>query len=288
MTIAPPDLTLTRRALLKVSAAAALPLAAPLAALSKNRHAETDPDTVAGRTRIYRKLVYSMDSRVGFWWLTGTRYGLVDSQLIPFWQMNIGNIFRVRDLRDGDYEVTLMSIAMYTDVNTGQFMREFVNPYTRKTLAIPYFPPKAVTEQFHADGDAAPKTDAEGIVHTDGIGPAWIEGDRVWVRGDRLLQRDAAPDKPPVRVNDLCTYFGSWHDVTDPHNTMPAAGLMFTDINAWPGWLDMGNQPGSYYSRAVGQKVHAIERMPALWRRLLADQHPDIAGDPAAALSRHL
>jgi hypothetical protein len=281
---------LTRRSLLQISIAAAAPLAAPGASTagraSSGTHDSLDPDTDAGRAFIFRKLAYATDDTVGYWWLEGTRYGLVDSELTPFWQIHIGNLFRVHELPGGDYEVDFLSVSFYTDVNSGQYLQKFVNPYTHKTIDIGYYPPKVVTVHFGADGDRNPVTDADGITHTDAIGAARIEGDRIWVQADRLLHRDAAAPKGPVRVNDLCTYFGSTREVANPHDTMPAAGLMFTDINAWPTWLDMGDRPGSYYSRMLGQKVSTYQQMPALWRTLLAQEHPDIARDPARMLAR--
>jgi hypothetical protein len=276
---------LTRRSLLQLSLAAAVPIAAPEPSTAA-AHGTLDPDTDAGRTLIFRKLAYATDDKVGYWWLDGIRYGLVDSELTPFWHIHIGNLFRVHDLPGGAYEVDFLSVSFYTHVDSGQYLRKFVNPYTRKSIDIGYYPPKVVTVHFGADGDRNPVTDADGITHTDAIGPARIEGDRIWVLGDRLLHREAAAPKGPVRVNDLCTYFGSTREVANPRNTMPSAGLMFTDINEWPPWLEMGDRPGSYYSRMLGQKVSTYAQMPALWRTLLAQEYPEIARDPAGMLAR--
>jgi hypothetical protein len=276
---------LTRRSLLQISMAALAPMAAS-GPCTASAHGSLDPDTDAGRTLIFRKLAYATDDTVGYWWLEGTRYGLVDSELTPFWQIHIGNLFRVHELPGGAYEVDFLSVSFYTDVNSGQYLRKFVNPYTRKTIDIGYYPPAVVTVHFGADGDRNPVTDADGITHTDAIGPVRIEGDRIWVQADRLLHRDAAAPKGPVRVNDLCTYFGSTREVGNPHDKMPSAGLMFTDINAWPAWLEMGDRPGSYYSRMLGQKVSSYRQMPASWRALLAQEHPEIARDPAGMLTR--
>jgi hypothetical protein len=276
---------LTRRSLLQLSLAAAAPLAA-IGASTAAADVSLDPDTNTGRARIFRKLAYATDDSVGYWWLEGTRYGLVDSELTPFWQIHIGNLFRVHELPGGAYEVDFLSVSFYTDVNSGQYLRKFDNPFTRRTIDVGYYPPKVVTVPFGADGDKNPVIDADGITHTDAIGAARIEGDRIWVQGDRLLHRDAAAPKGRVRVNDLCTYFGSKREVANPRTTMPSAGLMFTDINDWPSWLEMGDRPGSYYSRMLGQKVSTYQQMPALWRTLLAQEHPEIARDPAGMLAR--
>ncbi len=98
----------------------------------------------------------------------------------------------------------------------------------------------------------------------------------------------AAPPSGPVnnrsRISDLTTYFGSLRDVTDPSVKMPPAGHAFTDINDWPTWLEMGDQPGEYYSRGVGFKSFSFEQMPELWKKLVRQEHPAIAKDPLQAL----
>jgi hypothetical protein len=88
----------------------------------------------------------------------------------------------------------------------------------------------------------------------------------------------------PVEVNDLTTYFGSLRDIVNPKIASAPAAQVFSDINTWPGWLEMGDQPGNYYSRAYGEKVFSYNAMPKLWRDLMAQEYPEIAKDPAAAL----
>jgi hypothetical protein len=112
-----------------------------------------------------------------------------------------------------------------------------------------------------------------------------LDGDHVWVQQDHLLKAaGSAVGGERSRVNDLTTYFGSWRDVTDPAVPMPAAGHAFTDINNWPGFLEMGNQPGVYYSRGMGFKAFSFAEMPEIWRRLMIQEFPEIAKDPRKAL----
>ncbi len=87
-----------------------------------------------------------------------------------------------------------------------------------------------------------------------------------------------------VRVNDLSTYVGAMKDLRDPTVTMAPASQTFTDFNSWPEWLQMGDRPGTYLSRAYGRKAFALADMPATWRRLVNETHPDIADDPVGAL----
>jgi hypothetical protein len=136
----------------------------------------------------FRKLAYSMDDRVTWWWLHGTRYGIVGSVATPFWEMHVATWFRTRDLADGRYEVTSAGANFYTLPGETQLLERFANPYTGKTVEVPYGTPKATVTVYDRKGGSP---FAPGAIpgmsisrsNTD-IGPAWIEADEVRVRGD--------------------------------------------------------------------------------------------------------
>jgi len=245
---------------------------------------------------IFRKLGYSMDSRLGFWHLSAIRSGLVGTKFTPFWEMHIGRFFTTRDLPDGTYEVTQMGLTYYTDLNTGEFLRRFQNPLTGKTVEIDYgvpkprqyAPPEPSTAQYElidARGSEPAGARRPGLSGVGGLGPAWIQGDNIWIQQDHLLEYPS-PGRPGAQahVNDLTTYFGSLTEVADPAAKMPRAGHAFTDVNDWPTWMQMGDQPGAYYSRGVGFKAFSFGEMPAKWKTLALQEHPRIAKDPLKAL----
>ncbi len=55
----------------------------------------------ADQALAFRKFAYATRPEPGFWWLQGRRYGLVDNQLTPLWDMHVGIVFRTRDLDGG-------------------------------------------------------------------------------------------------------------------------------------------------------------------------------------------
>ncbi len=246
-----------------------------------------DPASPADQALAFRKLAYSTDGKVGFWWLRGRRYGLVEGDLTPFWDMHVGSWFRARDLEGGHYETTTISVSVYTDCATGEVLEAFTNPYTGKKVRIGRFPPTPVRAVYGPEGrlptpDAAPA----GLTAKAAIGPTWVEGDSVYVTADVILAGALISDPTTrVRVNDLTTYAGSVRDVLDPAVAMAPAAQIFNDDNTWPAWLEMGDRPGSYFSRAQGRKVFRYEDMPAVWRGEMARLYPAIARDPAGALA---
>ena len=117
------------------------------------------------------------------------------------------------------------------------------------------------------------------------LGPAWIEGKDIWVRGDTSLRGEPTEAGGKVfQVNDMSTYFGALKDVSDPKVSSAPAGQAFSDVNTWPDWLEMGAQPGNYYSRCFGRKTDHIDGMPKIWRDIMAMKYPAVMKDPAGAL----
>ncbi len=292
-----------RRPVLRAMLAAGATSLAPIAASSTpawasptghkpDSHPALDlakPETLS---RVFRKLGYAMDGRLGFWHLEANRYGLVGAELFPFWRMHIGSFWTTRDLPDGGYEVTRMGIAFYTDMETGEFMRTFDNPLTHKTIPIQYgkpvpkkfAPPIPMVVKYKRIGGEEPPPQGDlGLIPTGALGPAWIQSGFIWVQQDNLLLSGGA-GTPEIRYNDLTTYFGPLDDVIDPGVKMARAGHAFNDINNWPAWLEMGDIQGEYFSRGMGYKSASFEEMPETWRKLMIEHYPEIVKDPLKAL----
>ena len=229
----------------------------------------------------FRKFAYATGREPGFWWLQGRRYGLVDNLPTPLWDMHIGLVFRTRDLPGGGWEVRSIAQSFYTDVDNGTFLRTFRNPYTGEDIEIFYFPPAAASDRYRGL-KVEPKTPAPGLKITDTVGGARFDGGVLTIRSDHCVS--GVFSGKPIRVNDLSTYVGAIGDFHDSTVTMAPASQTFNDFNSWPDWFRMGDRPGTYMSRAYGRKAFAFADMPAIWRRLLKEAHPDLAEDPVGAL----
>ncbi|MFZ9479052.1 MAG: DUF1838 family protein [Steroidobacteraceae bacterium] len=236
----------------------------------------------------FRKLAWSMDDGLSFWWLRGVRYGMRGSVATPFWDMYVGLWFRTRDQGNDTYEVLRAGANFYTLPGKSELLEQFANPFTGQTVPVRYAAPRLVKQTYPMNGGGPTREAAAGVNSTidASIGPAWLEGDEVAIQGDIVIRGESSSTgQRPFNVNDWSTYVGSWREVRDPKNRNPASAQTFTDVLDFPAWLQMGDTQGTFVSRCYGRKVTRYEDMPAIWRRHFATRFPDIARNPAAVLN---
>ena len=235
-----------------------------------------------------RKPGCSMDDTLTFHWMRGTRYSVVGPVATPFWDMYVAAWFTTRDLPDGRWEVTMASGNLYTPVGGTTLLEKFDNPYTGKTVEVPYNRPRAIKATYDKKGGSPfAGGDPPGMKSTrkTDIGPAWGVGDRVHVQSDLMVDnRPLEPGKKSFTVNDWSTYIGAVADVMDPKKPNPPSAHMFNDILDFPPWLQMGDHPGAFVSRCYGGKVYDFKSMPPVWQALFEKKFPDVAKDMGAVL----
>ena len=104
-----------RRAALRwLGGAASAALVAPPMAAAAMPQKVLDPTDRDQLALAFRKLAYSADETVTYWWMHGTRYGVIDSVATPFWDMHIGTWFTTRDVAPGRFKLRSASANFYT------------------------------------------------------------------------------------------------------------------------------------------------------------------------------
>jgi len=243
-----------------------------------------DPDDLY---LIHRKVNYTFDDQPVFWFIEAVRYGLVDSAFIPFWNMHVGFLFTVKSTGEYDFETKQLSAIFYSDLESGELLETFSNPLTG--AAVPVRQPGVIRggSRFDKTHQVREPSERPGVRMTRGtdIGPAWILGDDVWVHADTWVRAEPTGDEGQLlQVNDWSTYHASLGEVADPSVASASATMNFNDINTFPGWLNMGDQPGNYVSRGHGRKLHSGEGMPPQWLRFMNDLYPKESQDLIGAI----
>ncbi len=257
---------------------------APALLSSHSAHADghllnpNDPDDLY---TIHRKLRYGFDDRLVYWYINAVRYGLMDSQFTPFWNMHVGFLAIASDAEDG-FTTKGLTAIFYTDLDSGKLLETFTNPYTEERIPVNQPGLRKSSGRYGKAGPIRNRPERPGMsmVEFEGIGPAWVIGDDVWCRDDGGFRAEPTTDEGSLlHINDWTTYHGTISEVSDTGVTSANATQTFNDINTWPVWLNMGDSPGNYVSRGFGRKSWSIDGMPSDWRGIVQDQYPEVYAD---------
>lgn len=238
--------------------------------------------------RLYRKLHFRTDDGLLFWWLKGPKIGQVGSTLTPLFTNLVGTVQRVRQLDDGGFEVTQLEMVFAFDIDSGEPLEQWRNPYTGETLPMRFRPLGPTTTRYRPDNSRVLPTEIGGapLESRATIHPPVIVGDDVFFRDESVARVFTPGRATPFEVNDIATYHGSLANLTNASVTAGEATVFFAEVTGWQRWMNMGERPGSLTSRLAGRKLRRYEDLPAEWRARLAQLAPEIAADPIAALDR--
>lgn len=246
-----------------------------------------DPNDPEDLYTIHRKLNYSFDDKVVYWYLRAVRYGLVDSAFTPFWDMHVGFISIAQDEGQG-FRTKTMSAIFYTDLESGKLLDTFDNPFTGARVPVRQPGLNRSSRLYNKAGMVADRAERPGMNMTQfgAVGPAWVVDDDVWVRGDTGFRGEPTSDEGRlVQINDWSTYHGSISEVSNPDVMSANATQTFNDINTWPGWLNMDDRPGNYVSRGFGRKSWSMDGMPPEWSAVMRDRYPKEFTDPRSYIA---
>ena len=255
--------------------------------VSQSNQLTLDPNDEDDLYLIHRKINYTYDDQPVFWYIEAVRYGLLDSEFTPFWNMHVGFLFTVESTGEFDFKVNQLSAIFYSDLETGDLLETFNNPFTGVATPVRQPSLNRGNTQFNKTGQVREMREIPGstVTASQQIGPAWILGDDVWVHGDTWFRAEPTSDEGRViQVNDWSTYHASLREVADPNVANAPATMNFNDINTWAGWLNMGDHPGNYVSRGHGRKVSSGAEMPPQWQRFMREQNPEEFADLVGAI----
>ena len=207
------------------------------------------------------------------WWYSGIIYGAEDGQaprlLFAFEGMEM---YWMRHLGEDEFELIGHTVSFLKDNESGEWLREWRNPYTGEVLEVP------------------------AAVQGGGAG----RGFNYSVRGIRpTLFRDQMPERPPayrilsgggrIWLTKETEYPPGMAQPRLQRQTMNCLLKEFTDptvqrLNTqfastvfmpWRDWMNMGERPGHLIWHAAGLKLDSVESLPPAYRARLESEYPD-------------
>ena len=276
---------LSRRALLYSLAASATSIL-PLRGLSAESATEKLADPAA-LLEAYQRLSGSFDNRLIIWWMSGTRYGVVDVKTTPLYGMEVGMFHRWYQQPDGSFKAAFFELTYYTDLITGELLRKFSNPYTGMVNKVRHVRLGPEIRTLTTAGLTSPDNP---MVHDyrSSLGPAVTSADQLWIPTSvEATIKFPKPDAPTILLNIYTTVQGSLTDALDKLQVSAPCSFEFNNILKWEPWMSMGDHSGHMMSTASGRKMESMDELPRKYITMANEVHSKYIADPVASLEKY-
>lgn len=277
------DTRLTRRTALAGLAAAGIPAAraAPAAPGSAAPVAVNWADAGQQLTALIR-MRGALDDRLVISFLEGVYYGVMQSRILPLYGLSAGLFRQYRRRADGGYDFANFELVYVTDLDSGELLTEFRNPYSGRTGKPP---------QTRLGPSLLTITPAREVLRPPAVAgfhrfrPARVVGDDVWI-----IEESAVQVPPPMNFsfNEVLTYRASARDLADPARLHVPTEVHFNPVIGWRSWQGMEGfegPPSHVTGSCSGRVVTSLAELPARYQEWTARLHPDVFSDPLKLLA---
>jgi hypothetical protein len=209
------------------------------------------------------------------WWFSGVIFGVRGEGETPRPLVRFeGTEVYWFSHRGDDFQLGGHTVTFFRDFETGEFLYEFINPYTGKRESV-----KPAVQ----GGNLGFAYTRQGIwpVRLDGTPLAepvkkplrvqWHEmGPHIW-----LQHQTVYPPGMPAMHGQRQTIFAQRDALRDPRqNSVPASFSSVVFMN-WLKWMDMKDQPGHVIWHASGVKLQSMDQLPRAYRERAEKEYPD-------------
>ena len=207
------------------------------------------------------------------WWYSGIIYGAEDGKaprlLFAFEGMEM---YWMRHLGEEEFELIGHTVSFLKDNETGQWLREWRNPYTAEVLEVP----AAVQGGGAGRGFNYSVKGIRPTLFVDRMPerpPAYrvlSGGGRVWL----TKETEYPPGMAQPRLQRQ-TMNCSLKEFSDPAVERLKTQFASTVFMPWRDWMNMGERPGHLIWHAAGLKLDSVESLPPAYRARLESEYPD-------------
>jgi hypothetical protein len=275
-----------RRALLAGVGVAALFGARPVAARVGGDAPKRAPDLALpeANLRALVRMTASLREEDVPWWYDGTIFGVVPGENPrPLCKFEGMELYWMRQLPAGEYELTGNTVTFFRDVATGRFLDSWTNPYTGAVLPVP-----AATQGggpgrgFNYSVKGMRFTKLLDKLPEKPLVLDWtFARDMVWLHNETPYP----PGLPPPRAQRQ-TMFAPVRDFLGREPRLPAV-FSSTVHMPWLKWMGMGDRPGHVVWHASGAKLDSVDQLPREYRARAERDFPALlTADPARAAER--
>jgi Protein of unknown function (DUF1838) len=244
-----------------------------------SRAGAAPPDAVALMARIRG----GAGAAPGLWWWSGRVYGRRPAEIVrPLLTVTGIGFSRFTRMDDGSWQFAMSEAGFFADIDSGEFLTEWVNPYTGARLTPP---PNRLVLRYRIAADGTIAAPFPGMNFDGRIGPVTLQGDTVWV-GERLMANIPPPPpgaKPMGPTGNAAEFSSFVARRADAENTALAfCPATMHHQAAWPfyDWLGMAGAAGDIFTDISGCKLASADDVPPALRERIERTHPGLLANP--------
>jgi hypothetical protein len=230
----------------------------------------------------------SLDGQLVIGCLSGIYHGVVEGELRPMYGVIAATFstFAARD--DGRFDAKSYEIAYFTDVESGNVLDSFLNPYTGETVQPLHVFSPASKLIYNQDLSFTLAKSTPGLQLEHKVKAPVVIGNDL-VIAEVTTTEAQIPGRPqPFRYSEVLTLQARARDLADPTLAHVPARVSFSAVVQWRPWLKMEGRPGHLFGAGAGTIGLKLSDLPREWQRATQERHPEIWADPSARLNSEL
>jgi hypothetical protein len=281
-------------------------LGAPLALAAGDRdHAASDgpanaPVSTSPEALLdsYVRLRARTDGGIAFGWLDALRYAVIEGEILPLYRVLAMGLARFRKVSGQRYEATMLEVAHYVDIESGELLDTMVMPRTGRTVKVPRYRtgPKRVAfgvaiDESEVVGAGVPRQQLKSFAPVGDVRlqrsvsePRLDDG----VYSVRHEEYGRVVPRNPAEARIFYREWTQWHGpatlALDPKLPSAPCAYSYAALTSWRPWMEMGAVPGHTAENGRGAKVPSLAQLPQNIRRLTERLHADVLDNPDRVL----
>ena len=209
------------------------------------------------------------------WHFNGTLYFQKGSeQPIPMVKIEGMESYKVIPQDDGSYEILGNMLTFFRDVDSGEMIRDYRNPYTGKVNKVsPNIRRASLGRGMNISTMGSRMTSFIDQMPDKPLILDWTFGPKtVWLHN----QTSYPPGLSPPRVQRM-TMFAPLDEFLDPNNLSLSTMFTATVLMPWLPWMDMDDVEGHTLWHASGVKLDSIDQLPDEYSKRMMAEHPELS-----------
>ncbi len=209
------------------------------------------------------------------WHYNGTLYFQKGSeQPIPMVKIEGMESYKVIPQDDGSYEILGNMLTFFRDVDSGEMIRDYRNPYTGKVNKVsPNIRRASLGRGMNISTMGSRPTSFIDQMPDKPLILDWTFGPKtVWLHN----QTSYPPGLSPPRVQRM-TMFAPLDEFLDANNLSLSTMFTATVLMPWLPWMDMDDVEGHTLWHASGVKLDSIDQLPEEYSKRMMAEHPELS-----------